>query len=226
MTGGAQCLVILDFKKEIYCTFEDLHYCLSATLIKMGQSKETVQLKECWHITWHKNVLVLLYWYYLMSFGNPCLPIPINLHPGQQPCWSQAKHTGRVSLTHLRKAEKEKGSFSSIAFNILLPKILNLFIYLELVTDTWVFSLFVHTIIFNSQSCWLLTHDHREERHTSSGCPLTCLYSSDKVGPNERITNFWQLRKSQRENNLSFIRNGISLFWKTGKIFLKKWSLD
>lgn len=84
----------------------------------------------------------------------------------------------------------------------------------------------MHTIIFNSQSCWLLTHDHREGLHTCSGCPLTRLCCSAKGDSTKESLNFWLLRKPQREKNLSFTRNGISLFCKTGKIFSKKWALD
>jgi len=61
MTRGAQCSGILDFKKEVYCAYEDLHLCIPATLIKMGECKGTVRLYDFWHITWCENVLVLLY---------------------------------------------------------------------------------------------------------------------------------------------------------------------
>lgn len=95
VTRGAQCSVTRDFKKEVYCTCEDLHLCISATLTKMGKCKETVGLYDCWHITWHENVVVLLYWYQIVPLVNPCLSICLNSHTCQQPRRSQAKHAGR-----------------------------------------------------------------------------------------------------------------------------------
>lgn len=72
-----------------------------------------------------------------------------------------------------------------------------------------------------------LTQDHREGHHIYPQVVIWHVYIPQaKVTLTKELLNFWQLRKSKREKNLSFVRNGSLIFCKTGKIFSKKWALD
>lgn len=64
----------------------------------------------------------------------------------------------------------------------------------------------MHPIIFNSQSSWLITHDHSEGLYTSSNSPLRCLYSPDKGDFSERIAKMLAVEKVTGRR---FIGNGI-----------------
>lgn len=75
MTRGAQCSVILVFKKEIYCTYEDLHLCLPATLTKMGESEDTVVKRVLAHHMTQECIGFTL----LIPFSASCKPMLV--HP-------------------------------------------------------------------------------------------------------------------------------------------------